>query len=59
MNMFTAMNIMKWHYQPDGAWQLTHAEYCGTASRNGLHTTRVVGLVTCKRCLKKMSEENV
>ena len=53
------MKIMKWHYQPDGAWQLTHAEYCGTASRNGLHTTRVVDAVTCRHCLNKMHKEGV
>lgn len=45
---------MKWHYSPLGFWQLTHSDYCGSHSRNGILTTQHKDQVTCTHCLKKM-----
>lgn len=45
---------MKWHYQPDGYWQLTNADFCGSRSKNGVKTTKEKDHVTCLHCLKKM-----
>lgn len=47
--------IIKWHYQPDGAWQLMYAEYCGTYGETGLMTTNHVESVTCLKCLERMT----
>lgn len=48
------MNLrLQWHYQPDGAWQLTVAEYCGTVAPNGVMTARDIVHVTCIKCRKK------
>lgn len=45
---------LKWHHQPDGAWQLTHA-LCGASSIHGIMTTQHVEYVTCLVCLEKLT----
>ena len=52
------MKEWTWHYQPNGAWQLTEAEYCGTRSMYGLQTTQKLEFVTCRKCIKKLNKEN-
>lgn len=44
---------LRFHYQPDGAWQLTHA-LCGSHSKLGVLTTPYLKHVNCKRCLAKV-----
>lgn len=51
-----AVDNLKFHYQPDGAWQLSEAEYCGTVAVNSyVYTTNMVEYVTCNKCLEKMT----
>ena len=47
---------LKFHYQPDGSWQLSEAEYCGTIAITGyVYTTNRVEYVNCIKCLEKMT----
>lgn len=50
---FPTHKHMRVHYQPNGHWQLTHAE-CGSRSIHGILTHRDIQYVNCKRCLAKV-----
>lgn len=46
------------HWEPSGAWQLTHA-ICGSSSINGILTARDKSIVDCKRCLKLIKNKEI
>ena len=50
---FPKFRKLRVHYQPNGAWQLIHAE-CGSRSVHGILTHRDIQYVNCKRCLAKV-----